>query len=149
MDFINPDLTKKVLTALNPTKLVREDQIEKQKSIAQYPGLSSVDESQNRQMLKQSKVTVNQMIKSVVASAPTPGVKNNTSNIRPLNLFDNNVRTLNPNVTSESIEQFKERKKVEKKSQQTLPKKNQQTLPKKTSTNTSQKKVVTIQKKIH
>ena len=65
MDITNPDLTRKVLTALNPNKILREDQIEKQRFT--FRKLDSETEEQKKIALQKSKSDVE---KKIQASAP-------------------------------------------------------------------------------
>jgi hypothetical protein len=57
MDLTNPDLTKKVLAALNPNKILSEDKLEKQIFMIRRkaPSLQSSSESQRIGRLQQAK----------------------------------------------------------------------------------------------
>jgi hypothetical protein len=77
MDITNPDLTKKVLAALNPNKILSEDQIEKQRFIVrkQFPSFQS--DTQKRSVVQQSKGELDKKIKEAsIQQQPKRGIFN-------------------------------------------------------------------------
>ena len=85
MDIRNPDLTKKVLAALNPNKILAEDTFEKQRDMVrrQKPYGKQMEDEAQQKVLRQSTEQLNKEIKK--QTVPLSEVKPENFNMEYLN----------------------------------------------------------------